>query len=88
MRIIDQVDVGDSVCCDYCNEEFKGNPASGGFLFGSYACCPTCEPRMLARIKKAGEERFIKERCPPGMSFHSWVMELRGGNNTITTYTL
>jgi hypothetical protein len=82
MKIIDQVDIGDSVLCDFCSKEYKGNPVSGGVLFGSYAVCPTCEP------KTRKEPEHIKARCPPYMSFHSWVMELRGGDNTITTYTL
>jgi hypothetical protein len=82
MKIIDQVDIGDSVCCDFCNEEFKGNPVSGGVLFGSYAVCPTCEPKTTA------EPEHIKARCPPDKSFHQFIMEVRGGDNTITVYTL
>ena len=37
---------------------------------------------------KYEETEHIRARCPPGMTFHAWIMELRGGNNTIRTYEL
>jgi hypothetical protein len=87
-RILSERDIGDSVCCDYCSKEYRGDNTHGGFLFGSYATCPDCAPEMEKRIKSYGEERFIKARCPPELSFHDWVMTLRGGNNKITTREL
>jgi hypothetical protein len=83
-RILSERDIGDSVVCDYCSKEYRGDGASGGFLFGSYAVCPDCAPGSLLSIQAYGEERFIKARCPPEMSFHDWVMALRDGNNKIT----
>jgi len=82
-RLISERDIGDSVCCDYCSKEYRGDATTGGFLFGSYAACPACAPDMLRRIQNYGEERYIKARCPPELSFHDWVMLLRGGNNKI-----
>lgn len=81
-------DIGDSVFCDVCNDYYgPDNPASGGFLFESKAYCPKCAVRLLIGIIKYGEQRYIKEWCPEGMSFHDWVMKLRGGNNTIKIIT-
>lgn len=76
------IDCGERVECDVCGEDFpKGDPRSGGFLFGSYAYCPKCAAESIERIKGYKEERYIKSWCPKGMSFHDWVMQLRGGDN-------
>lgn len=87
-RLISERDIGDSVCCDYCSKEWRGDETSGGFLFGSYATCPDCAPDMEKRIKGYGEEHLIKARCPPAISFHAFVMALRNGNNKITVRAL
>jgi hypothetical protein len=84
VKKVETFDIGDSVLCDGCNKEFRGNPASGGLLFGSKAYCPECAPDMDAKIARFEEQRYINGRCPPNQSFHSWVMGLRAGNNTIT----
>ena len=81
------IDVGDSVQCDICFEEYRERDNQGGFLVGSYSLCPKCAPRIIERIKANGEERAIRARCPAGMSFHAWVMSLRGGDNTIKITT-
>jgi hypothetical protein len=88
MKIIDQVDIGDSVQCDLCNKEFRGSEATGGFLFMSKGVCPECAPKFEAEVIKCCEQEFIKARCPEGMSFHQFIMEVRAGDNTITVYTL
>lgn len=87
MRIVSKIDIGDSVCCDGCNKEWRGIETTGGFLFGSYAYCPDCVPRMMRIIREVNEEHLIREHCPEGMSYHAWVMRLRDGNNTITVST-
>lgn len=80
------IDVGDSVCCDFCGDEFRGQPDVGGLLFQSKAVCPRCAPKLEKDAAGYGETHFIRGRCPPGMSFHAWVMELRGGDNTVKVY--
>jgi hypothetical protein len=84
---VEVFDVGDHVECDMCSTDFTGKPDPGGLLFGSYAVCPRCAPRIEADAKLDGEERFIKARCPEGMAFAAWVLSLRQGDNTIRFYT-
>ena len=81
------IDIGDSVICDACGDDYTNSDDSGGFLFGSSAYCPKCAVSRLPNIKSYGEEHFIKARCPKSMSFKDWVLQLRGGDNTIKVYT-
>jgi len=78
------IDIGPEVCCDLCNEDYTGKPDSGGILFGSYAACPRCAPKIERDAKADGEERYIKARCPKGKSYAEWVLWLRNGDNTVT----
>lgn len=71
------IDVGECVICDYCGLDCSESPQSGGFLFGSYACCPNCADDMLATIRKYGEEDRIQATCPNNVSFANWVRSLR-----------
>jgi hypothetical protein len=77
------IDIGDTVVCDWCNADYTESDESGGFLFGSHAVCPKCAPDGRERIKGYGEERDIVAECPPELSFKAWVLQLRGGDNTI-----
>ncbi len=82
-RLISETDIGDSVKCDWCNRQYRGDPTSGGFLFQSKATCPACAPAMERDAIRLGERHFITARCPGHLSFHAWVMQLRGGNNRV-----
>lgn len=76
-------DIGERVVCDCCNADYSNRSESGGILFGSHAICPACTPSLLKDIEAYGEQDGIKARCPEGMSFRDWVLQLRGGDNTI-----
>lgn len=77
MEII-KIDIGNRVVCDYCGADCTISPVSGGFVFGSYATCPTCAPKLEADAIKYGETELIRARCPSNMSFADWVRnELR-----------
>lgn len=82
MMSIETIDMGDRVICDMCGEEWTGRPESGGFLFGSKATCPTCGPALERDIVRSAEEH-VRARCPAGVPFATWVLSLRGGDNTI-----
>lgn len=80
--------IGDRVFCDWsCNKEYTHSPAKGGLLFGSYAVCPECAPDVEAKAVKNQEENRIRARCPEGMSFRDWVVNVLRKNKpgTITT---
>ncbi len=77
---MDIIDIGNTVLCDFCNEDYTDSDVKGGCLIGSYAICPECEQEIEHR-----EE--IDQFCPPETEFRKWVLDLRGGKNTIEIYT-
>jgi len=81
------IDIGDTVLCDFCNEDFTNSDALGGLLFQSKGVCPTCEPEFMANVKKHGEERFIRDKPLEFESFRAFILRIRGGNNTVTVTT-
>lgn len=85
-RLKDTIDVGLSVVCDLCGEDFTNRDDVGGFLLGSNAVCPKCAPTVRADLVKYNELRFVKRSCPDGVPFREWVLRLRGGDNTIKFY--
>lgn len=76
------IDIGRTVVCDFCNDDYTDSQAHGGLIFGSYALCPKCQDKVT------GEERRVRARCPEWMSFADFVRAYRGGNNTITIHSL
>jgi hypothetical protein len=71
------IDIGNKVICDYCDKDYTNSNETGGFLFGSYATCPECAPRIIENARKYGEENHIRAICPPELSFRDWVYTLR-----------
>ena len=72
-----ELEPGNVVLCDLCNDDFTDSDEQGGFLFSSTAVCPHCAPDFLKGVKKCDEEQYIKERCPEDVSFRDWVYTLR-----------
>lgn len=72
------IPLGLTVLCDSCDEDFTDSARRGGFLFESKAIGPCCAARREASIRGYGEERFIRARCPEGVSFADWVRGMRG----------
>ncbi len=72
------LDMGKTVICDWsCAKDWTDREESGGLLFQSKAVCPECMPKLLEGVKKHGEEKFIREYCPKGVSFANWVRSMR-----------
>jgi hypothetical protein len=85
MREITSIDLGSSVVCDGCGEDYTNSDECGGLLVVSNAYCPKCAPRVEQSVKKYEEEHTIKGRCPADKPYRRWVLEdLRKGNNKIT----
>jgi len=77
MPLIDVIDIGEEVVCDFCNLSFEDDSAEGGCFIGTYAVCPAC---TQARDTKSSDEEpveFIKG------SFRQAVLKSRRGDNTI-----
>lgn len=87
MQVIRVIDIGNSVVCDGCGNDYTESDESGGILFGSSAYCPGCAPGIEESARKYSEEENIGAVCPPGVSFREWVLAIRDGNNTITIST-
>jgi len=77
------VDVGNTVVCDICDKDFTESDESGGFIFAGKAYCPDCSDRGRRNIASYREEHFIQAVCNEGQSFRAFVLEARGGHNTI-----
>lgn len=78
--MIETRDMGRTVLCDFCNEDYTDSPDKGGILFRSYAICPKCATKTINETRGGAESKFIKAHCPPGMSFADWVRDvLRDG---------
>ena len=84
---IEIIDIGNQVICDWCGTDCTQSDEIGGLLFGSKACCPACVRKVEQAADHYGEQRFIKDRCPPGMMFREWVLKLRDGDNTVRIIT-
>lgn len=76
-------DIGRTVVCDICDEDYTDSTETGGFIFSSKAYCPVCAIEGMASIKKYHEEHFIRATCPDGKSFADFVRDYRGGNSRI-----
>jgi hypothetical protein len=80
--------VGRTVICDYCNTDLTEDPRSAGITVegfgGIYAAGPCCAAARETSLRAYGEERFIRERCPEGVSFADWVRGMRGPEAAIT----
>jgi hypothetical protein len=74
--MIETEDVGRTVYCDACGEDYTDSPATGGLLHQSKAICPVCAPRW----RDERDLSFIRGECPAGMPFADWVRDIvRGG---------
>ena len=84
---MDIIELGDTVVCDVCNEDYTDSDAVGGFVFGSYGYCPICAVDGMKSIIKYKEERMIKAVCPPTTSFGDFIRRYRNGNNKLIITT-
>jgi hypothetical protein len=83
----EKIDIGNTVLCDLCNEDFTDCKISGGYIFQQKAVCPTCADKFMISIKRYKELRFIKAYCPAGIPFGDFVRAYRGDNHYIEIMT-
>lgn len=71
--VIEAPDPGPVVICDLCNADYTERADTGGILVQSKAVCPACAPGYEAKLREYDEMRYLRARCPAGMSFADWV---------------
>ena len=71
------IDPDDEVVCDLCNKSWKDDITEGGYVFSSKAVCPDCVDDFLIGVKKYNEEKYIKAKCPEGISFYNFILQYR-----------
>jgi hypothetical protein len=71
------INIGDSVVCDYCNDDYTNSDKCGGGIVGSDAVCPEC----IRTVCSNGQE--LDMACPEGMTFKEFVLRYRDGNDYI-----
>jgi hypothetical protein len=80
---VTEIDIGDTVICDYCNTDYTNSDETGGICFGGDSICPKCTLVALEEIKTNDEEEYIDAYCPDDMTFKDFVLTLRHGDNLI-----
>lgn len=73
----EKVLIGSLVVCDICDKDWTDETTPGGFIFSSKAYCPECAERGMKSIIRYQEERYIKAKCPEGISFADFVRQYR-----------
>jgi len=81
-----KVSIGDIVVCDICDKDYTSSDKTGGFIFVSKAYCPDCASKSEGAIKKYGEEKYIRARCPAGTPFADFVRQYRGDFNYVSIH--
>ena len=75
MEIID-INPGNLVICDGCNDNYTNSEEVGGVLLSRTAFCPKCCKEIIESAKEFEEERFLtypKE----GETFKDFVLRMR-----------
>jgi hypothetical protein len=63
------IDIGDTVVCDFCNDDYTESHKAGGLIVEGYAICPECErPDMLK------DADYVSR---PGETFKDFVIRTR-----------
>ena len=77
-----EIGIGRLVTCDICDEDYTDRSDSGGFIFGSYAYCPSCALRCAPDIRRFNEGHLIRATCPAGVAFAEFVRQYQYRANT------
>ena len=64
------IDPGNTVLCDFCNDDFTDSDETGGCLVGSYGVCPKCT-KGITHIND------ISRYCPLDVKFKDFIYDIR-----------
>ena len=67
-----EIDIADTVVCDYCNDDYTESDMQGGLIIDGYAVCPHCE-----KLEMLKEANLV---CRTGESFKQFVLRSRVDN--------
>jgi hypothetical protein len=81
MELIDSIDIGDEVICDYCNATISDDEKEQGFFVGTNAVCQECGKD----IRVSDYAKFEVEHV--SSNFKQAVLKRRNGNNRIEIYS-
>lgn len=71
------IDMGDTVLCDVCNEDYTHSSATGGMLFDTRAVCPDCETKVIKDANSYDEMHLVRGHCPAFITFANWIRSMR-----------
>ena len=77
------IDIGETVVCDQCSQDYSHSGEPGGLIVGSHAVCPRCEAGIRKLLKEFREENTVTAECPKGTSFRDFILAYRNGDNAI-----
>ena len=63
------IDIGDTVVCDFCNEDYTESREAGGLIVEGYAICPKCE-----RLDMLKDADYVSR---PAEAFKDFVIRTR-----------
>lgn len=72
-----ELDPGDHVYCDSCNEDYMNSEEKGGILFESKAICPKCQDEWIEGARKYHELLYIRAYAKDDESFRDFVYRIR-----------
>jgi hypothetical protein len=81
---VEVFDIGNSVVCEFCGQDYTNSDEKGGFIFESKGVCPRCAPSFMSKVIGYNEQSFIRGSALPGEQFRDFILRSRGGNNTVT----
>ena len=71
-------DIGRTVVCDFCDEDYTDSDATGGLLMGSKALCAKCVDRYSQDLAQDADEGRVAFALPElGETFADFVRRVR-----------
>lgn len=80
MELKEVIEIGETVLCDLCNDDYTDSNEVGGCIISSWAYCPKC----TSKLDHDDLKRAVI--APAWVPFRILVLTARNGDNTIKIY--